>query len=181
MKVVRVKKNSLSYFILLALEKSVDGYVRFEDFTYHHYRYKWGIPELKKSELSQAFKRLRERGLIIKENIDTDKIVLKLTEIGREALGEDVNEEWDGKYRIVIFDIPEQKRVIRNLFRRRLIAWGFKRWQQSVWITKRNVTKKLRLLIADLKIDDWIAVIESEDAFIENKIIDNKLLDGRTM
>lgn len=33
---------------------------------------------------------------------------------------------------------------------------------------------RLKLLIADLKIEDWIAVIDSEDA-----LIGNKLLDGR--
>lgn len=171
---MKVRKNSLSYFILLSLEKSIDGYVRLEDFAYHHYRYHYGIPDLKQSELSQALKRLREKGYIENDQADTNQVVLKLTGLGKEALGLEVEEEWDGKFRIVIFDIPEQKRVIRNLFRRRLKDWGFKRWQQSVWITKRNVSKKLRLLINDLKIEDWIAVIESDDI-----PIGNKLLDGR--
>lgn len=50
-KVYKVRKNSLSYFILLSLEKAIDGYVRFEDFTYHHYRYHYGIPDLKQLDL----------------------------------------------------------------------------------------------------------------------------------
>lgn len=95
--------------------------------------------------------------------------------MGREALGLEFSEkDWDGRYRIVIFDIPEQKRVIRNLFRRRLKEWGFTRWQQSVWVTKRNVTNKLKILIADLKIEDWIAVIESDDVSIGNKLLDGR-------
>lgn len=169
-----VKKNSLSHLILLAIEKTIDGYVRLEDFAYHHYRYRWGIPDIDKSELSQAIKRLRERGLIIRDTIDIDQVILKLTNLGEEAL--DIEEAWDGKWRIVIFDIPEQKRIIRNLFRRRLKAWGFKRWQQSVWITKRNVSKKLRLLIRDLKIEDWIAIIESDDTMIGNRLLDGRLI-----
>lgn len=173
--VIKVRKNSLSYLILLTLEKAIDGYVRFEDFTYHHYRYKWGIPELEQRELSQALKRLRERGLILEDKADVDKIIIKMTDLGKTALGVESEEKWDGKWRIVIFDIPEQKRIIRNLFRRRLKDWGFKRWQQSVWVTKRNVTEKLRLLIDDLKIADWIAVIESEDALIGNKLLDGRL------
>lgn len=174
----RVNKKSLSYYILLALEKSIDGYVRFDDLIHHSDSYAYGSRweySLKKSELSQALKRLRERELIKQDKINTGELVLKLTELGRDALGLEVEEKWDGKWRIVIFDIPEQKRVVRNMFRRRLKDWGFQRWQQSVWVTKRNVTKKLKLLINDLKIGDWIAIIESDDVDIGNKILDGRI------
>lgn len=167
-----VIKKSLSYYILLSLEKAVDGYVRFEDFTYHHYRYRWGIPDLKQSELSQALKRLRERGLVEENRVDTHNILLKLTDLGREALGEDEFDEskWDGKWRIVIFDIPEQKRIIRDMFRRKLKHWGFKSWQQSVWVTKNNVTEKLRNSIKELGLEGWIAVVESDNVSTDNII-----------
>lgn len=158
---MRIRKGSASELILLALEKAIDGYIRFEDFAYHHYRYKYGIPKLKKSALSEAMKRLRQAGYIEK-NIDGDKVVLKLTLLGKEALGRETG-EWDGKWRVVIFDIPENKRVIRDLFRRRLKEWGFKNWQKSVWITKRDITTRLRQLIAQLEITPWVAVIESDD------------------
>lgn len=156
-----IKKKSISNFILLVLEKSIDGYCRFEDFTYHHYRYRWGIPELKKSALSQALRRLRLNGYIEK-NLQEGKVVYKLSELGKDALGID-NGPWDGKWRIVMFDIPENKRVIRDSFRRKLKEWEFKRWQQSVWITRKNITEKLRKLIAQLEITQWVAVIESND------------------
>lgn len=156
-----IKKNSISNFILLVLEKSIDGYSRFEDFTYHHYRYRWGIPELKKSALSQALRRLRLNGYIEK-NFQEGRVVYKLSELGADALGID-NVPWDGKWRIVMFDIPENKRVIRDSFRRKLKEWKFKRWQQSVWITQKNITEKLRKLIDSLEITQWVAVIESND------------------
>ena len=170
-----VKKKSLSYYILLSLEKAVDGYVRFEDFTYHHYRYHYGIPDLKQSQLSQALKRLRERGLVIEDKIDADKVIFKLTELGQDALGFEFNEkDWDGKWRVVIFDIPEQKRRVRDLFRRKLKHWGFKNWQQSVWVTKRDITDKLRNSIKELGIEKWVAVLESD-----NISSDNNLFNGR--
>lgn len=173
-----VKKNSLSCLILLTLEKTVDGLVELNDFVNNMKNYSIFTGRdypLRKSALSQAIKRLRERKLIEADSNDTNKIMLRLTDLGKEAMGFEREDEWDGKWRVVIFDIPEQKRVIRNLFRRRLKKWGFQRWQQSVWVTKRNVAKKLRILIQDLKIEDWIAVIESEDV-----LIGNKLLDGRS-
>lgn len=161
---MKVRKGSISHALLLILEKTIDGNVRVEDFAYHHYRYHYGAPDLKKSALSEAIKRLREKGFIEKE-IKDGKVILKLTNLGKEALGEP-SEEWDGKVRIVIFDIPEKKRVVRDLLRRKLKNWGFKKWQLSVWITKRNVTEKLRSLISELGIEQWVAVIESDDPFL---------------
>lgn len=156
-------KQTLNDFILLTLEKAIDGYCRFEDLAYHHYRYKYGIPELKKSSLSQALRRLREKGYIEKE-IDEGKVIYKLTSIGKDSLAYIFDETtWDGKWRIVMFDIPEDKRKFRDVFRKKLKSWQFKNWQQSIWITKSNITFNLRKLISNLGIEQWVAVIESDD------------------
>lgn len=165
-----VYKKSLSRAILLALEKTVDGYVRFEDFIYNpgFYVYSSGR-ELKKSELGQALKRLREGGLI--ESVkDQNKIIFKLTTLGRESIinHEILNKPWDGKWRIVIFDIPESHRRIRNLFRRNLKFWDFKIFQKSVWITKLDVKNELKKVIKDLGIEKWVVVIESDDPSLDN-------------
>lgn len=42
--------------------------------------------------------------------------------------------KWDGKYRLVIFDIKEGKRKIRDDLRRWLEQLGFFKLQNSVWI-----------------------------------------------
>ena len=166
---MKTYKKSLSQLILLALEKSVDGYVRFEDFANHYYRYHYGVPELKKSALAAALKRLRENGLV-DVDIDTGKLIVKLTNLGKDELENLVSEsgKWDEYWRIVIFDIPEKHYVVRNLFRRRLKEWGFKKWQQSVWVTKNNVTDKLRSLIKKLAIESWVSVIESNDKVLSD-------------
>lgn len=161
---VKIHKGKLSQVILLALEKTVDGYVRLEDFLYNTHIYARGYDRpLKKSEFSQALKRLRERGLIEQSLIDEGKIIFKLTQLGRDALGANSFNtfDWDSIWRVVIFDIPEDKRRIRDQFRRKLKHWGFKNWQQSVWVTKNNVTDKLRSLIDELGIGQWVAVLES--------------------
>ncbi len=161
------KKESIGKLVLLALEKAVDGYVRLEDFAYHHYRYYHGIPELKKASLAQALKRLREKGFVERvTEKDAGKIILRLTEAGREFLLFSKPEDeikWDRKWRIVVFDIPESKRQVRDVLRRRLKLWDFKPWQKSVWASKKNVTDKLRSLIKELDIADWVLVIESDN------------------
>ncbi|MCL5784358.1 MAG: hypothetical protein M1142_03330 [Patescibacteria group bacterium] len=164
------KKETIGKLVLLALEKAVDGYVRLEDFMYHpgYYAYGsgWEYP-LKKSTLAQTLQRLRQKGFIEKvPEKDTNKIILKLTEAGREFLlfsKSDDEIEWDGKWRIVVFDIPENKRLVRDILRRRLKLWDFQPWQKSVWASKKNVTEKLRKLIKELDITDWVLVIESEN------------------
>lgn len=172
-----VNKKSLSWYILLALEKTVDLGVELNDMVNNpnYYIYGTGNENLKQSAFSQAIKRLRERGLIENYKVDADKVMIKLTALGKDALGRDEKKEWDGKWRIVLFDIPEQKRIVRNLFRRRLKEWGFKNLQQSVWVTQRNITDRLKILIHDLKVEDWVAVIESD-----NVSFGNKMMYGRT-
>lgn len=169
---MKIRKGSLSEFTLLALEKAIDGYVKFDDLIHHPGKYAYGDGwdrPIKKSFLSQAVSRLKEKGLVEYEDNKTDQIIVKLTALGREALGDlaVLEQKWDGKFRIVIFDIPENKSVVRGLFRRRLKDWRFTMCQRSVWITKSDVTDKLRKLIERLKIKDWVAVIESDDTSIK--------------
>lgn len=75
-----------------------------------------------------------------KRNPETGNRLVRLTEKGMDAcrLGVDPearwNREWDGKWRMVIFDVPEVDRRIRARMRRRLATEGFGWLQQSVWI-----------------------------------------------
>lgn len=41
---------------------------------------------------------------------------------------------WDGKWRIMIFDIPEEKRILRNQVRRLIKQLNCLQLQQSVWV-----------------------------------------------
>lgn len=145
------------------LEKAVDGYVRLEDFTYNSGFYAYGYDrKLKKSSLALALKRLRENGLV--DFIDDKKLALKLTDKGKiQALWVKmklVNEKWDGKWRLVIWDIPEKRRNTRDLLRHQLKQLGFKRLQNSIWVSKKNCTKLLKMYIKNVGIEDWVKVLE---------------------
>lgn len=161
-------KNSLTNFILLALEKAIDGYARYDDLIHHTNQYAWGgrwDKPLNKSTLSQALKRLRERGLI--DFVSDGKLAYRLTDKGKQkAVWESIkfdNKVWDGKWRVVIFDVPEKKRQVRDFLRENLKNWGFIPWQQSVWATKKNCTKALRKFVKSVGIEDWVIILESED------------------
>ena len=155
--------KNITNFVLQVLEKSVDGYVRFEDFTYHHYRYKYGIKELKKASLAQALKRLRENGLI--DFTPDSKLAVRLTDQGKDrALWARLSQEaekWDCKWRIVLWDIPEKRRLARDILRSKLKQLGFIGWQKSVWATKKDCAKELRAFIKQVGIGDWVKVLEA--------------------
>lgn len=159
------KRQSLTDLILLALEKSVDGYVRFEDFTYRHYRYHYGYPALKKSYFAKAIKRLREKGLV--DFISDDELAMRLTDSGKDrALWIKIkkgDEKWDGKWRLVAWDIPEKRRQARDLLRFKLKQLGFTKWQKSIWASKANCAKLLRDFIKQVGIEKWVMVIESDN------------------
>lgn len=59
---------------------------------------------------------------------------------------------WDKKWRVLIFDIPEERRVLRNQVRRTLFANGFLRVQRSVWIYPYDCEDWVGLWKADLKL-----------------------------
>lgn len=158
----QIKKDSLSYVTLSVLERAIDGYVRFEDFAYNPgiYAYHGGrVP--KKSSLAQAIRRLKNEGYVSGVKAGSS-LLIKLTVKGKELMEDrKENKAWDGRWRVVVFDIPEQKRIVRNLFRRNLKKWGFNQVQKSVWVSQRDVYQKLVDYIEDLGISDWVKVFET--------------------
>lgn len=158
-----VKKNSLSYLVLLSLEKGIEANVTLLDFLSEPYRYAWTgyRKKLNYGTLHKTIKSLREKGYV-KTAKNEGKIILKLTQKGKqhfiiEKLLE--NEKWDGKWRIVVFDIPEKHRRLRNSLRSKLRQWQFTPWQKSVWISKKNTAKPLREFIKEIGLFEWVKVI----------------------
>jgi DNA-binding transcriptional regulator PaaX len=108
--------------------------------------------------IDQTVKRLIKRGLIKIERVNGLPVV-RLTnkgedELSRYTLREKVlkQKEWDGKWRILIFDIKEYRRTTRDLLRKELIDLGFVRLQNSVWINPYECGEVSVLLKADLRI-----------------------------
>lgn len=158
------KKEKITEAILLVLEKVADGYL-YVDHIYRHPGSAWYGYDFPKSSLRNAVWRLTKRGLI-ENDINEGKIILKLTEAGRKWVIKRSKEDevsWDGKWRLVIFDIPESHRKVRVTLRNKLKSWGFVLWQKSVWASRKNLTDELRKLIKDLGVQKWVLVIESNN------------------
>lgn len=59
---------------------------------------------------------------------------------------------WDKKWRVLVFDIRENRRAIRDQLRRTLIAIGFLKMQQSVWVYPYDCEDLITLIKADFGI-----------------------------
>ncbi len=59
---------------------------------------------------------------------------------------------------IIMFDFPVAATTARNMFRRLLKKFGFNQLQQSVWTSRRDIFKPMRILIDILELSDWVAI-----------------------
>jgi phenylacetic acid degradation operon negative regulatory protein len=99
----------------------------------------------------RQIERLRQADLIQLRD-DSIERVCRLTEAGRRYVlgGRDPERQWkrrwDGKWRLVLFDIPLGRDVHRVRLRRYLRQKGFGYLQNSVWISPDPVTEERSIL-----------------------------------
>ena len=60
--------------------------------------------------------------------------------------------KWDGRWRMLIFDIPETRKSLREKIRLTLSSVGFLRLQDSVWIYPYDCEDLVSLLKADFRV-----------------------------
>lgn len=123
--------------------------------------------------ISQTITRLHQKGLI--ERVRTAKgTTLRLTEKGKararslEAGNASVRKprRWDGKWRIVIFDIWERRRGVRDQLRTLLQRNEFVKIQNSVWVYPYDCEELFVFLRAELRLGKGILYIVAEE--VEN-------------
>lgn len=107
--------------------------------------------------------RKNKRGVFIRL---TDKGKFRLKEYAMGAYTIPVPRTWDRKYRIIIFDIKEYKRAVRDKLRAFLEGLGFVRLQNSVWVYPYECKEVITLLKASFKIGKDILYITAEE--VEN-------------
>lgn len=70
---------------------------------------------------------------------------------------------WDGKWRVMIFDIPEKLKGKRNALTRLLRQGGFRRLQDSVWVYPYDCEDILTLLKTDLGVGKYVLYMIVEE------------------
>lgn len=120
--------------------------------------------------LKSTIKRLEKQELISWKDKDGE-LQLTLEEKGKrrvvkykiDHLAIKETSRWDGHFRIVTFDIPEDKRVAREMFRRKLIELGFQRLQKSVFVIRFPCKDEIDFLRHSFEIAPYVLYIVAKD------------------
>lgn len=120
---------------------------------------------VRRQDLGRIIKRLEKQKLIdIKEN--GNQTAIEITEKGRRRLlqydFENMkikNKKRDGKWRLIIFDIPERKKRNRDALRKKLIQLDCVRLQDSVFVSAFPCKEEIDFLVHYLEIVDYVTVI----------------------
>lgn len=124
------------------------------------------------------------------QSISHDTSTYKITEKGFHELCLDfpifrfMKETWDGKWRILSYEIPEKKRDLRDRLRREVAGWGLGPWHRSFWLTPHPIIRNLKLLISQKEEEQYVQAFESEHVFgdrenLIEKVWQKSLLDKK--
>ena len=71
--------------------------------------------------------------------------------------------KWDDRWRMVVFDISERRRQVRNRLRATMLEIGFVRLQNSVWVYPYDCEDFIALLKAELRVgkDVLYAIVDT--------------------
>jgi phenylacetic acid degradation operon negative regulatory protein len=113
-----------------------------------------------KSAVYKMSSRLKKKGLI-----EAGSAGFRITLAGLERLQKGFDTKargpWDGKWRVVVFDIPEKLRKIRGAIRTHLKSLGMGRLQQSVWVSAYDIRWEVDLLAKQFNLTNNIHWFES--------------------
>lgn len=124
--------------------------------------------------LKRTIKRLEKQKLIKIEQKDNTQIV-KIAQAGRQKILKYTLETlkikppkvWDGKWRIVIYDIPDKKQYLRALIRGNLKNLGFLAIQESVYLIPFPCEEQIEFLRSFYNLGEHIKMIRADK--IENE------------
>ena len=123
------------------------------------------------TELIRSFRPIFQ---IIKEN--NNGVEIEITKVGKKYLRKIDFDNllliepnvWDKKWRMVIFDIPEEKKKAREALRQKLKDLGMVKLQDSIWITPYPCEDEIAFIKSIFNLSDyWLDVIISDNIGVQ--------------
>lgn len=138
----------------------------YADLPSGNFRFSFEKNRPKEVTIRQTISRMQKHGLIKKE-----KGNYTLTFLGKSIANyilrrkKILDRKWDKKYRVVIFDIPEKKKHLRNWLRDELYLLQYNKLQESVFAGKFPLPEDLVKEINSKKIDKNVDCLLVEKIF----------------
>lgn len=120
-------------------------------------------------------------GLILKTSQEEPSLIYSITEKGLDELAltfpffRFLKRDWDGKWRILSYEIPEQKRDLRDKLRREVAGWGLGPWHRSFWLTPHPIIGQLRILLTGKEEEKYVQAFESDHSFGDEEVLIEKV------
>lgn len=122
----------------------------------------------KKQDFARLIRYLKNRGYLNVKDLKNRKAVM-MTPKGMDKLFnikiklEEKKKRSDKKWQMVLFDIPEEKRKTRDMFRKQLKYLGYRKLQRSIWVCPYDVSKPTQQLIRYYKLDRFVRLLLVEE------------------
>ena len=119
--------------------------------------------ELSMERFSKMIYYLKKKNYIKAKNLESKNAVIITKKGISKALKasfkfEDKRKRKDGKWIMIIFDIPQSHRKARDLLRVILVNLGYKMFQQSVWISPYDIAEKTEKLLQSYSLDGYVKI-----------------------
>lgn len=128
--------------------------------------YGWTPKQYKRHNFNHLVWRSLKAGYI--EKIEKKgNIYIRITSQGTKTIKRDFplfnfqKKPWDGKWRIIMFDIAELDKRKRNYLRRKLKELGFGMLQKSVFITPHDIVKDFSEYIDSIDLNHSVYILEA--------------------
>lgn len=127
--------------------------------------------EITDRNTNQVIRQLYRSKLIDIRELPDGTTVMKLTEQGKmrvlyakyDTLEIPKPPRWDKKWRVVLFDIPEEQRRDRAVLRDKLVRLGFRELQKSVLVYPYPCRDQLDFLIEYFGLRRYVRTLEASD------------------
>jgi len=171
MKTYKIKR-ALKRSFIFALAFIFDQYQKLSIKNYYRALYLPGYSGNKQS-FHQLLSLEEKIGEIVKEEKNGEvylKLVSKAGSFFNEkiSLKELAKKEWDGLWRLVIFDIKEVDRVVRNKLREKLKKLGFAMWQESVYISPHPLVDEVNEYLKTNHLFPKVICLEARTVGVKN-------------
>lgn len=120
--------------------------------------------DVNKTDLGRIIKRLEKQQMLTIRELG-GKTSIEITQKGKRRILEYDFEDMkisskrrDGKWRLIVFDIPEGKKRSRDAFRKKLMQMGCVRLQDSVFVSAFPCKKEVDFLAHYLEISDFVTL-----------------------
>ena len=155
-----MKKDFISKFITTISDMGGEVYYNWKStpISYKGFR----VSGYNRGKTYKGFKNLQNRGILTQ--ISSDKY--KFTKKGQIWVKKSLlnfhrlnKTKWDSKWRVIIFDIPQELHNKRNLFRDKLRSMGFYMIQKSIFVFPYPCDKEVSECCNRIRISDYVDIM----------------------